>query len=100
MRSTIFTRLFDSMRGALSRGGRKSRSRDSLLHGMVRGIVSTHEDEIACDECFDLLDRYAELVLEGKDPTAELASVQDHLDRCACCREEYEVLMESLRSLQ
>jgi hypothetical protein len=69
------------------------------LKKIVRGILTAHPDEIACDECFEQLDRFAEEVLTGKDPTEAMPLVQDHLERCGCCREEFEALLNALRAL-
>jgi hypothetical protein len=69
------------------------------VQSMVRGIVSTRGDEIGCDECFEKVDRYAEMVLEGRDAAAVLPLVRDHLDRCNDCREEFEALLTVLRAL-
>jgi len=55
-------------------------------------LQHTHEAEIPCDEVFELLDQYAELVARNEDAAALLPLVQDHLDRCRDCREEYEAL--------
>ena len=66
---------------------------------MVRGILSTRSDEIGCDECFDKVDRYAEMVLEGRDAAAALPLVSDHLERCSDCREEFEALLIALKAV-
>lgn len=79
--------------------GRSTPDHDTL-HQMVRGIMTTREDEIACDECFDLLDQFAELALQGKDPSVIMPLVQHHLEHCAECKEEYDLLMKSLRATQ
>jgi hypothetical protein len=69
------------------------------LKKIVRGILTARQDEIACDECFEHLDRFAEEVLTGKDPAEVMPLVQDHLERCGCCREEFEALLNALRAL-
>ena len=51
--------------------------------------------EIGCDECFDVLDRYVELELAGRDPERAVPGLKAHLDGCPACREEH----ESLRAL-
>lgn len=51
--------------------------------------------EVGCDECFEQLDRYVELELEGHDADAALPGLRAHLDGCPACREEH----ESLRAL-
>lgn len=73
---------------------------EKMLEGMLRGIMSTRDDEIACDECFERLDRFAELVLAGEEIPEAMAVVEDHLDRCQDCREEFEALLDALRALQ
>lgn len=70
-----------------------------FLKRMVRGILSTRPDEIGCEECFAQIDRFIEMVLAGEDAAAVLPLVQDHLDRCADCHEEFEALLSALRAL-
>lgn len=67
-----------------------------LLKQMARGIMTTRRDEIACDECFEHIDRYVEMTLDGTDPTEALGLVQDHLSRCRDCREEFEALQTAV----
>lgn len=65
---------------------------------MVQMVAATLPDEIGCDECFEQLDRFAEDVLAGKNAAEAMPLVQDHLDRCGDCREEFEALLAALRS--
>ncbi len=51
--------------------------------------------EIGCDACFDELDRYVELEVDGQDADAAVPGLGAHLEGCPACREEY----ESLRAL-
>jgi hypothetical protein len=69
------------------------------LKQMVRNVLTTRPDEIGCDECFEQLDRFVEMTLAGKNPAEALPLVQDHLERCHDCREEFEALLEALRTL-
>lgn len=64
---------------------------------MVQMIAATRPDEIGCDECFEQLDRFAETVLAGKNAAEAMPLVQDHLNRCGDCREEFEALLTALR---
>lgn len=65
--------------------------------GFVDMVMSTREDEISCDECGERLSEFAELTLAGKNAKDAIPLVQDHLDRCAECREEFEALLDVLR---
>lgn len=60
----------------------------------------TRPDEIGCDECFDKLNEFAELELKGKSPEKAMPLIQDHLNKCGECREEYKALLEALKDLQ
>jgi hypothetical protein len=69
------------------------------LKRMVRDIVTVSPDEIGCDECFEQLDRFVELELAGKNAAESLPLVQDHLDRCDNCREEFQALLAALQAI-
>jgi hypothetical protein len=66
---------------------------------MVRNVLSTRPDEIGCDECLGQLDRFVEMELAGRNPAEAMPLVQDHLERCRDCHEEFEALLEALRHL-
>lgn len=68
----------------------------AMLRQMVHEIITTHPDEIGCDECFEQLDRFVELELAGKNAAQAMPLVQDHLSRCQDCREEFEALLRAL----
>jgi len=65
---------------------------------LVRVVAETRELEIGCDECFELLDIFAETELSGVDASAAMPLVRDHLERCADCRSKFEALLTALRS--
>jgi len=51
--------------------------------------------EVSCDECFERLDEYVELELEGADADRRIPGMHAHLEGCPACREDH----ESLRAL-
>ena len=69
------------------------------LKEMARGIMTARPDEIGCAECFDQMDRFIEMELAGKNAAEAMPLVQDHLDRCGNCREEFEALLAALRAV-
>ena len=71
----------------------------ATLRQMVHGIITTRPDEISCDECFEQLDRFVELELAGKNAAQAMPLVQDHLNRCRDCRQEFEALLTALRAM-
>jgi hypothetical protein len=71
----------------------------SLLKEMARAIMTTRADEIGCDECFAQMDRFVDMMLAGRNAAEALPLVQDHLNRCGDCREEYEALLTALQAI-
>lgn len=69
------------------------------LRQMIWDIVTVRPDELNCQQCFDHLDRFADLTLVGKSAVEAMPLVQDHLERCVDCREEFEALLEALRAM-
>ena len=67
---------------------------------MARGIMTTRDDEIDCAECFEQVDQFVEMELAGKNAAEALPLVQDHLDRCGDCREEFEALRTALQAMR
>ena len=65
---------------------------------LLRVIMTTDEDEADCDECFEELDRFVEMVQAGEDPAAMLPRIEAHLNHCRCCHEEYEALLAVLHA--
>jgi hypothetical protein len=87
----------DSMQKIASRHTRDVLDAEMLTR-LARGIATSHPGEIGCDECFEQLDQFADVTLAGKDAAEILPGVQDHLHRCADCREEFEALLTALRA--
>jgi len=69
-----------------------------VLKRMVKSIADTRSNEIGCDDCFEQIDRFVEIKLQGKDAAEAMPLVQDHLNRCVGCREEFEALLDCLRA--
>jgi predicted anti-sigma-YlaC factor YlaD len=70
-----------------------------VLRDMICQALGTRSKEIDCDQCFDKIDRFAELELMGRNAAEALPTVEDHLQHCECCREEYKALLAALRAL-
>lgn len=71
-----------------------------LLKKLIKTASKTRENEIGCDDCYDKLHEFAEMKLMGKSPEKAMPLVEDHLKRCGDCKEEFEMLLESLESLK
>ena len=53
---------------------------------------------MTCDQCFELLDSYVDLELEGADADARIPGMRAHLDGCPACHEDYESLRDFVRA--
>ncbi|MFW6348062.1 MAG: hypothetical protein ACOC2C_05575 [Cyclonatronaceae bacterium] len=71
-----------------------------LLQKITRAINMTRENELDCQTCFDALDAFAEMQLEGKSPAQAMPLVHEHLERCAGCKDEYLALLRALEALE
>jgi hypothetical protein len=68
-----------------------SHDRDRLL----ARLTGPPGPELGCEECFEQLDRYVELELDGADADAAVPGMRAHLEGCPACHED----RESLRAL-
>ena len=69
------------------------------IRKIMTSLKSTRDQEITCGHCYDELDQFIEMKLEGKDAVEAMPLVKEHLDRCDGCREEYEVLLEAIKTM-
>ncbi len=67
---------------------------------MIRGILTADGEALGCEECFELLDRCADLIEAGQDIAEVYPEVKKHLDDCECCKEEFEALLTALDAVQ
>ena len=63
------------------------------LDKLVRAVAETRESEIGCNECFEHMDRFAEIEFSGSDSATAMPLVHDHLGKCEDCHEKYEALL-------
>jgi predicted anti-sigma-YlaC factor YlaD len=65
---------------------------------MLGMLARTKPVEYSCDDVQRLLDQFAEAVQSGRNAASLWPLVQQHLDNCPDCREEYEALVRILRA--
>jgi len=91
--ANAFKRLMRRIKGAPQRD-----MPPATVQKLARQLERTTEIEYACDDVHRLLDQFAEAALRGKDATRLMPLVQQHIDLCPDCREEFEALMRILRA--
>lgn len=63
---------------------------------MLRVVQATRDVEINCEECYNKIEKFVDMELSGKSAEEAMPLVEEHLQRCSECREEYEVLLTAL----
>ena len=61
----------------------------------VKRLLGPAGPELLCDECFEKLDEYVELELQGAPADDRIPGMRAHLEGCPACHEDY----DSLRAL-
>jgi hypothetical protein len=59
---------------------------------LIGRLLGPAEPEVACETCFEELDRFVDLELAGRDADAAVPGLRAHLAGCPACHEEYESL--------
>ncbi len=88
-------RILGSKKQKPASGG-MSANPSEKMQKMMSMLSNTREEELTCDEVFALLDQFTELAAQGEDVAQLMPLVQQHLDMCEDCREEYKVLQSIL----
>ena len=89
----FFKNLFRSGKGdATSISGGMAEQQSEKMKKIMAMLSQTREVELTCDEVFALLDEFTELAAQGEDVRQLMPLVQQHLDTCPDCRDEYKVL--------
>lgn len=69
------------------------------IKNMMRAVKMTRDHELTCGHCYDEIDQFIELELSDKNAAEVMPLVQEHLDRCGACREEYQALLDALKAI-
>ena len=63
----------------------------------MKRLLGPADPELLCDECFEKLDEYVELELQGAAADDRIPGMRAHLEGCPACREDYDSLREFVR---
>jgi hypothetical protein len=67
-------------------------------HDAVKRLLGPVGPELLCDECFEKLDEYVELELQGGQADERIPGMRAHLEGCPACHEDYDSLRDLLQS--
>ena len=62
-------------------------------------LKQTKDNEATCEDCLAAMAEFAETHLEGKSIPESLKAIEDHLEICGECKEEFETLLTALREM-
>lgn len=64
----------------------------------LRKLLATDPRDVGCEQTWQLIDVYAELVLASEDPETRFPGITAHLSSCDPCSEDYRGLLEAMRT--
>lgn len=96
--ATIINRVSQFVQQLFGQNAEPEQKKEQIVQGLVKALDLTEEREIACEEVFEVIDQYAELVSKGDSPEKVMPLVQHHMIICGHCREEFEMLLEMLNA--
>ena len=68
-----------------------------MSHDTVKRMLGPAEPEVLCEECFERLDEYVELEVQGERADGLIPGMRAHLEGCPACREDHDSLRELVR---
>ena len=68
-----------------------------MSDSLVNRLLGRDRDP-GCEACFEILDQYAEAVLQDPGAARRFPEIVAHLAGCPACREDTEGLIAALRS--
>ena len=71
-----------------------------MSHDTLKRLLGPAEPELLCDECFEKLDEYVELELQGGQADERLPGMRAHLEGCPACNEDYDSLRALVQSAE
>ena len=68
------------------------------IQKLIQMVENTQEVEFSCEDVYNILDQYTELVYRGDDSAELMPLVEHHIEICPDCREEFEALLRILEA--
>jgi hypothetical protein len=65
---------------------------------LIRSIFVVKDEEILCSKFFDILPRFVDLQVAGKDVNMLFPEASHHLHQCPECNEVYQTLLRTVLS--
>ncbi|MBI3151254.1 MAG: hypothetical protein HYZ21_03930 [Chloroflexi bacterium] len=72
--------------------------KDEVVLKFLQVLENAREEELSCSEMYARLDEFVENEVQAKDADKITPLIQEHLDMCPECCEEYEALLAILEN--
>ena len=69
-----------------------------MMNTLLKKLALTKAQEISCDDVHAVLAEFAEKKQQGEPIAHLMPKVQQHLELCPDCREEYEALLLAIEA--
>ena len=69
-----------------------------MSENIRKRLLGSSTDDPGCEACFEVLDQYAEVLLQGGDAAKQFPELIAHIESCPACREDTEGFIAFLRS--
>jgi hypothetical protein len=71
---------------------------DELIKGILELLTKTHDEEMDCEEVFEVIDQFVDAKVRGEDLSEVMPLILRHLELCRDCLEEYEALLRVIEA--
>lgn len=71
---------------------------DEVVLKFLQILDTVREEEMSCDQMFTQLDEFVELEVKSRDAAKLMPLIQEHIDMCPECCDEYQALLTVLEN--
>ena len=71
---------------------------DEVVLKFLQILDTVREEEMSCDQMFIQLDEFVELEVKSRDAAKLMPLIQEHIDMCPECCDEYQALLTVLEN--
>ena len=73
---------------------------DEVVLKFLQVLENVRHEEMSCEEMFAQLDEFVEREVKAHDAPKIMPLIQEHIDMCPDCCDEYEALLDVLENTQ
>ena len=77
----------------VSRQPSKNDQSEQMIQDLLHMLQHTRTEEASCEDVYEILDQYTELIARGEDAAQLMPLIKHHLDMCPECHEEFDALL-------